>query len=440
MMLLLLAAASGHADGTPQLVDQAPNCLVTVSARLAAAVFETPIDRPETIRDHILKADVFGSGHSCGRVTAQLVPCNDRAAIDLIMNTQMNAQTTGCQGPVQLHNLQTAFIQARKRIYLDVNGFCSEPACAHNQTNINLQGITTRFRRPMIDRAVRKMANKKFYRKEDEALQIVESHVDQRVRDGFDRDIAGQLDSANQSFNGDYRSPLTKRGIFPDSVWMSTTAERLTVAARMGNGAPAASPRPAEDRPVDLLVQLHESFLNTAGQRMFAGKTYTLAQLRADLSSIIPQNKPAPGSEDEQLIEMTFAPELPIEFRFKDNKVDFVIHTTRLAANSREYSGMDIGATYRLEESPQGVKAVRQGELQVYPMNHVRGQPLNSRQISMRAILKRHIGSVVPDQMSADQINLPDSLKKIGSLNATRARASAGWLVVGVDQSVAKKD
>jgi len=439
VLLPLLAASATRAADGPPAAEQAPNLIVNISAKLAGAIFGSSIDRQEPVRDRVLKAEVFGSGRSVGSVTAQLAPSSDRAAIDLIMNTHFTARNTGYQGPARLHTLHNADIEAFKRIYLDADGFHADTAWSHNWSNLDLQGVTTRFRGPILDHAVSRLATRKFEKKKEKATQIVESHVDQRVEPAFDKDVAEQFDSAERSFKSDIRDPLMRRGAFPDSVTMSTTAEWLTIAMRLGD-APPRPPIPpgATDRiDFDLLVRLHESYLRTAAKRMFAGKTYSMAQLRAEFAEMT-KTKPQEPTDEEKSTALTFAADEPVSVRFADDQVRLTIHTTLLAANGREYPGMDIGAIYRLEKTTQGVRAIRQGDLQVYPPNHVPGTPLNSRQISQRALLKRHLGEVIPPTVDLNQVTPPESQKKLGTLVITQAHAINGWLLVGLAQSEVK--
>jgi hypothetical protein len=438
-LLFLLTVSTGRGADNPPVAAQAPNLVVNISAKLAGSLFGSSVDRQEPVRDRILKADVYGTGHTVGRVTAQLVPSSDRAAIDLVMNTQLAALTTGYQGPVQLHNIQNASIEARKRIYLDADGFHAEPACSHNQTDLNLQGISTRFRGPILNCTVHRLAERKYSHTKEQVTQIVESHVDRQVQEAFDKDAAEQLEASERSFKTDLRDPLKKRSIFPDSQAISTTAQWLTIAMRLGETSTGlASPPGATDRiDFDLLARLHESYVLTATRRMFAGKTYSMAQLRTDFAEMS-KTKPREPTDEEKSTALTFAADEPVSVRFADDQIHFTIHPTLLASNGREYPGMDIGVVYHLEKTPAGVRATRVGDLQIYPPNHVPGTPLNSRQTSQRALLKRHLGDVVPPTIDLGQITLPESLNKVGKLITTQARTLNGWLVIGLAQSEVK--
>src|SRR5207237_9239692 len=103
-----------------------------------------------------------------------------------------------------------------------------------------------------------------------------------------------------------------------------------------------------------------------------------------------------------------------------------------LPADNRAYAPMDIGVTYRLEKTAAGVRAVRHGELKIDPPHRVAGQPLSSRQTSLRALLKRHLGDVFPERLEAGAIALPEPLNKAGKLVPANARSAAGWLTISM--------
>ncbi len=434
-IILSFSAATVCAADGPAVVEQTPNLIVNVSAKMAGSVFGSSIDRQEPVRDRVLKANVFGWGHSIGQVTAQLAPSDGRATIDLIMNSHYTAQNTGYQGPARVHTSHSAEIQAFKRIYLDADGFHADPAWSHNDTYLELESASSKFRGPILNHLISKRATKKFGKQQEKATQVVTSHVNQRVGSAFDKDVAEQFDSSTQSFRSDVRDPLTKRGAFPDSIAISTSTDWMNIVMRLGDTQPGPIVPPgATDRvDFDLLVRINESYPRTAAKRMYAGRTYSMAQLRIDFAEMTKAKAKEP-TEEEKTTALTFAADEPISFRFANDLVQVTIHSTAMASNGREYSGMDIGAVYRLEKTPQGVRAVRQGDLQIYPPHHVPGTPLNSRQIAQRALLKRHLGDVLTETIDLNQINPPESMTKVGTLVTTQAHTINGWIVVGLAQ------
>jgi len=175
----------------------APNCIIQVSEPLAAALGAQVIDRVSPVRDVILKADIYGTGHTVGKVAVEFVPCADMAVLDLVMTGRTNSCTTGYRGPVQVHNTGVVDLCARKRVCIDADGIHFCPAWATDRLYSTLQCITTSFENPVLDRAVRKMALRKYYKNEDLATRISESHIAGWTQDDFNKDADPQLLAAN---------------------------------------------------------------------------------------------------------------------------------------------------------------------------------------------------------------------------------------------------
>src|SRR5262249_29613152 len=161
-ILLLPTTALAQTVIPPQLAK--PNCILQVSRSIAAQLVDRLVDRVEPVDDNILKTDIHGTGHTLGQVTTEFVPNDCAGVIDLVMNAQNVSQTIGKHGPVQLYNTSTSSIIAHKRLYVDANGIWFGPAEPFNVTDNTLEGMSTRFRMPMLDRAVRKAAMRRYNR------------------------------------------------------------------------------------------------------------------------------------------------------------------------------------------------------------------------------------------------------------------------------------
>src|SRR5262249_39376558 len=161
-----------------------------------------------------------------------------------------------------------------KRIALDVDGVHYGAAHSCNRTDSELQDITTKFRRPLIDHVARRAAYRRYARDQELARQISEDHVNVQVRASFDRDADPRLIDANRKYRQNFREPLEKNGIAFDQVALQTTTTTLTVCHRLADAAPVV-PAPDPDAPTDASARLHESYVNAVANILFAGKSYS---------------------------------------------------------------------------------------------------------------------------------------------------------------------
>src|SRR5262245_6889323 len=271
---LFEAGAVSAQDVIPRPTGWTPNAVIQVNRTLAERLASTTLDRVEAVRDNILDTDIYGTGHTRGTVAVEFIPSDRMAVIDLVMIAQADSQSIGYHGPVQLHNNTVSSINARKRIALDVDGVHYGAAHSCNRTDSELQDITTKFRRPLIDHVARRAAYRRYARDQELARQISEDHVNDRVRTMFDRDADPRLVDANRKYRQNFREPLEKSGIAFDQVAVQTTASTITVRHRLADAATPDQP-PNMDGPSDASARLHESYFNMVANILFAGKTYT---------------------------------------------------------------------------------------------------------------------------------------------------------------------
>jgi hypothetical protein len=385
------------------------------------------------VRDNILDTDIYGTGHTRGAVTVEFLPCDDAALMDLVMTAQIQAQTVGYHGPVQLHNTSTSCIVARKRLVVDAAGIRCGPAESENRTDSTLDDITTKFQRPLVNALVRRAAHRRYARDAEQAREISETHVNDRVAHGLDLDAEPRLAKANHWYREEFRQSLEKGGISLEQLTLRTTATTLTAGHRLGDAVPALAPPPDEEAPSDGSVRLHESYVNALGTVFFAGRIYSEDSFREEFGSLFGSSRRPPSPPDgRKSLKITFAARDPVEVRFAADTVTILMRGEAFEVDTTAYPGMWITAAYRVEKTATGFRAVRQGEIAIAPPNHTPGTRLTSSQVSTKAVLRNHLEDILKPQWELKEINLPERLKKAGPLVPTEIRAARGWLTVGV--------
>ncbi|MFL5339765.1 MAG: hypothetical protein ACJ8F7_06315 [Gemmataceae bacterium] len=431
---LAALAPSASADDFATAPDT-PNVLVEVNNRLIAALAETPVDRVEPVRDNILDTEIVGTGHTVGQVSVEVVPNADVAVFDLLMTARTDSQTVGYHGPVQLYSSNVSAISARKRVWFDGRQLLAYSAYSANQTDSTLCDIETKFHHRMIDNFVRKAAYRKYDKSHAEANWISEQHVNQRVAAGLDRDAGAKLESANGDFERRVRGPLRNHTLYPERLSTRTTPTTLDVGARLAEPQPEPiTPFPTVDPRSDAAVRVHQSLLNAGATRALAGKTYTQLQFRTEFADLLGAPKDTNLKQD---VAITFAQRRPVEFAFDNNLAKVTIRGTKYLVHEenedRELGPMNITATYKLEKTDLGFRATRQGELEIYPPDFVKGRDkLTTSQVAQRRLLQRHLADSFQELFELDEIILPDSLKRAGPLVPTQFQTTRGWLVLGV--------
>ena len=85
------------------------------------------------------------------------------------------------------------------------------------------------------------------------------------------------------------------------------------------------------------------------------------------------------------------------------------------------------GRTLQDEPASRGIKAVRQGELDIKPPVN---RPLATREVVFKRLLGKRFGKIFPPEMVSKGVELPGAWAKAGTLIASQAQADDGWLLV----------
>jgi hypothetical protein len=431
-----LLASCGFAQEPQSNAAWTPNCVIQMSERMAQMLGERAIDRTSPIRDTILKTEIYGIGHTTGKISIDFVPSDRAAIIDLVMTAETVSQTTGYRRLVQAHTLGHTDVYGRKRICVDETGIWFDPAWSWNWPEPINQYLTTRFHNRCLDQVTRNLATRSSKRKEDEFRAILRSHVEHRTNRRFDEDTDPGLVEANSAYQQTLRRLAGGREPMPDRLALRTSETEIFLLARMSDD-PAAPKQPAAaiSGTPDIALRLHESWLEAAGNRMFAGKTETVESMRQEIiNQLGPVKRPPPKQtdDDRQSLAITFAKKRPFEFRFSDNTATMVIHATEFRIESRVLEGMDITAAYKVEKTETGFRLTRLGDLKILPPDYAPGKRLTASQLAIRALLDRLLSDVFQEVMELDEIPIPNILAKIGKVLPTQVQTANGWLVLGV--------
>jgi hypothetical protein len=185
-----------------------------------------------------------------------------------------------------------------------------------------------------------------------------------------------------------------------------------------------------------LTVRLHQSTDNNCGSTIVAGRTVTrdeVHRLMKTMTGRVPQEL---QDEEERDWSITFAVEKPIELAIDGGEARLTIRGDEYTSGDNSYPAMNVTARYRIEKNGRGgLRAVRQGELEIYPPDFKPGEDqLSSSQQSLKTILERRFGNLfkpeLPEKPTAG-LELGGRWKELGALPLVALVADNGWLTLG---------
>jgi hypothetical protein len=380
----------------------------------------------------ILGTDIHGTARTIGSVTLQTVPSTRRGVLDILMHGTSYSKNVGYNGPVTIFTNGVTNLTASKRVYIDEHGLHPSPAAAVATTNTDVTGVSARLR------LIEKIAWKRIGKQEGQAEAIASQRAEARLERRVDERAAEMLAKAQDSFMEKFRRPLMRKGEFPRTLAINTTSDGVYIQAVHARRARLAAPSapPALRGDYDLSVRVHESLVGNAGETVLAGLNLTdvrLAELVKEATGEVPEELQI--TEDKDPWSMTFAHDRPISVVFSGNTATIAIHGTRFTRGDQAYpNDMIISAKYKLEQSGNGSKLTRDGEVSADFVN-VPQQSL--RQVAFKTFLRRKFEALFKPEIANDGLKLPGRWEAAGKLTLRQLEADKGWLTLGWEQPTA---
>jgi len=409
-----------------------PNLSLSASERLFDAALSRRVDRWIGVRDYILGARIVGDGHLVGRVSVDLLPSLDRAAVVTELSGEIDTYTTGYHDPISFRSRGTTTVSARKRTEIDETGLTSYETETWARTDNQVQRI-------YAGRLAANIARRRIAEQRSEANWIAARHAEERLNRRYDREASEQLSRAKQRFQERFRLPLLRRREFPELFQLSTTDDELQLLLLKSNRFQLAAPEipPQLEKRGDFSVRVHESLPGNFIEALWGGRTFTDEEIRQriiDVRGSLPEEM-KPGPEEEPW-SITLARQQPITVRFEDGTVEVTIRGRHYTSGGREFEAMNVTARYHLELSGGGMKITREGDLTILPPGFdPEEDTLSPSQVALKEILLKKFGKAFKPEFQSEGIELPGTWKKAGTLHPVALASQSGWLSIGWELS-----
>jgi hypothetical protein len=424
-----------NAHQAPELVNAIqqhlakPNVIGEASAGLVGAGIVQSVDEVMQISDCILGTSLCADTHTIGNTSASLSPNSEMGVIDTLFFGTASSCSVGYNGPVTIFSNSTTKLAAVKRTWITKDGLFAHPASSNAATGICINDIQSRRGRRFVERMAWRRAGKQ----QGCAEAIASQHAEQRLNERIDTEAEEPLEKANRDYDKKYREPFTERKLFPELVRFSTTERALSlVALQAGHGklaAPGLPPPVVEG--ADMTLRLHESAVNNLAFDAVAGRTVHEEKMQSAVTNALGRlPEKMKGDEDGKPWAITFAPRKPIVVTFADDGFKVTLRGVRYYKGKDRHPAMNVSAAYKIEKSPEGFKAVRQGEIDVIPPGLGPGQQLDAQRTIVRKLLKHRFAKVFEPEFVSKGIELSGKWKAAGKLMPIQMVSRDGWLVI----------
>jgi hypothetical protein len=422
-----------RAGQTPELVKDIrstfaqPNLYAEVSQKLVSSSVSQDVYEEQTVRDRIMGTSMRGTARMNGHVTAELVPDEERAAMDVLLDGTAYSNNVGYNGPVKVYTTGRTNISASKRVFLSPEGLVGDDAVADCSTDSSINSIKANCG------LIRRVAWKKARQQQPQAERVASAHAEVQVADRFDGRVAEMLDKANENFKTKLRNPLLRRDAFPNSLHFSSDAQQLIVRATRSGSAQtaAAGPPPAVEGTFDLAVRIHDSMVINVGESIMGAETLSderLVKMLQDAKmEIPPELKIGPESDAWSI---TFARELPLRVSFEGQKITVAVTGRQFTRNEQVVrEPMRISAVYIPTKTDKGMTLRREGDVTVaYVQN--RGRE-SVAMLAMKTFMRNKFDAMFKAEIDPKQLAIPGADQETTPVQLANVQAENGWLTLG---------
>ncbi|HVA47797.1 MAG TPA: hypothetical protein VNH11_15620 [Pirellulales bacterium] len=414
-----------------------PNLQVRLSEEMVSSGSLRAINdvQPQPVRDAILGTQILGSGRTVGWARTRLLPDERRALFETSIVATNRAQTVGYNGPARIYSSSTTQLKGTKRFYLDASGFHVWTAASQADARSQIRGIGSN-KHGLMDRVVRRVASKRVAQQKRAAERVAARHAERQLNARLDAEANAQLGRAHADFMNKLRNPLVRLGQWPRQLRMASTAGQFRLLALHDGDSRLAAPTAPPAMPDDaaLVVQLHESLVNNYGDGLFSGQTLRQADLDR-LSLELFGRRPSQLEYDEQKgpWAITFGSHEPIVLRVDGGRASLTVRGRRFASDLRTIdTPLDVTAHYRLSRENQAVKAVREGDLEVYPAGFVADgkRRMSLRQSRDASYVRHRFDDFFTPEIASQGLLLPGYWARVGRLELVELRAEHGWITL----------
>ncbi len=424
---------------TPEVVKAArtqygkPNFYLHMSEPFIGVGMERKVNRTEPITDVILGTRIRGTGTTSGYVSTQLVPNPHRATIDNVFEGVTYSRTVGRNGTATIHSAGQTTFQVRKRIYLDPSGLNAMPATASANTNTRTLGVDSGRGGWLLGGIADNIARNRVAQSKRQSEAISADHAEDRLTRRVDDEANPELATTNKDYLDKVRYPLLETGQFPPDLKLTSTNYYIygvgTEANRLQLGAP--------DKSVpwklvsDLGFKVHQSAVNNLADGVLAGTTRSQTEFEnwvKDMLGRLPKRFERAPDEEDWIIN--FSAEQPVRVRFDDHQVTVTLHVDSLEGRTKSDRPWTITAVYKIEPIPGGLRAVRQGEIDVWPTEYKRDAESIPGSVTARIpnIKRQFEKGLFEPEIVHEGLELTGDWEKLGRMPLIEYFCRGGWV------------
>ena len=407
----------------------APNLRIAVHRTFLARMMPDATVTAGPMRDFVLGRQVRGTRRVEQSTGVRFVPDPDAIRVELLVDGVVSSRTVAESGPVALHSVANGEFTVRKPLTISATGLVLGRAVGTASNRSRLADVETDYDFvPIMGWMMRSIARNQHDDHRAEATREVNDKIVSRACREVDTNTEPKFRELADRLRKRVWEPLVGLGLDPQPVALETTADMATARIRLaGTGQLAAhTPRPKVPADALLSVQVHESSMNNACERLnLAGRKLTIESLvrnvceRLGVPPQIPDDLPAD-------VEVSFASEEPLRIECRDGLVHVRMALDAIESNRRAWYDIVAQVAYRPVLAGPQVLLERDGPVQLSGAGQRGRMEIPLRTIFGKIFPKERPVPLVPTTVAGD--------RRFADVQAVQAVSTGGWFAIALAQ------
>ncbi|MBI3823268.1 MAG: hypothetical protein HY289_11400 [Planctomycetes bacterium] len=415
-----------------------PNLHVDVSAATVNALVQCDVDRTERVHETIQDVPGHGIARTVGKVRAELVPDAHAGVVDVVFAGNIWTDSVGSRRTILIHTATTTAVEVRRRVVFTEHAILLLAGPCRAEATTHLLGVTSQMD---MDAAAIAL-NKHFFQHRKSAAEFeIADKTAKKISDRLGDELTPPLESARKAIGGQVKE-FNVAGVALESLRFSTSAAFLQAHLRYATpGQADINPTPPLPTDIDAGMRIHESLVNEIARAAMGGKTFKISEVNQfyDATTLgfirdgrndamrkdgLKKLEDLLGKIDRDGTAIHLAARDPVTVAFTAHGFTVEIHIDSIRQGNNDFQGMRVKGTYALENTTEGVHAVRKGAVRIELIEDERKlgpQPATfavAREALFAEVFKDRIALAAP---------LPTPLADL-RFEPARAGSRDGWL------------
>ena len=404
-----------------------PNMRIAIHRDFAEKLLPDTDEKDGPFAEVINGRVVRGNRKVVRTTTVQFAPNHDEVAMVLEVHGDIASRSTTNAGPAKFSSQTASKFVVRKPISISSQGLLLGPATGAASNNSRLAGIQTSFDSvPVMRSLARSLAKSQHDNQLPEVNREIINKIIARACRETDERAEPEFTAAAERIRERLWMPLVKLGLDPTPVVLESTPSIATIRLRLAadNQVAAHTPRPRAPTDARLSMQLHESALNNALERLtVAGQSFFLEDLvvhicnRIGIEASVPEDLP-------EGVEVTFEGSEPVRITCKDGLVQVRVALDAIETSRRSWYDVIAQVSYSPVVSGSQVFLERDGPIRIGGPGHQGRLELGLRTIFGKIFPKEKPIPIVPDRIVTNP--------RLDGTRVVQAVSHDGWFALAL--------